>query len=77
MLIWFDIWQDSDEDDEKDNQLEPLLSIGQCIQFLEEHERLKLNGTQLDGKIYRSRHLEWPVDGELIDTLCAAVKEIS
>jgi hypothetical protein len=39
MLIWFDIWQDSDEDDEKDNQLEPLLSIGQCIQFLEEHER--------------------------------------
>lgn len=34
---WFDIWQSEDYDLESGNQLTPLLSIGQCIEFISDN----------------------------------------
>lgn len=80
---WFDMWQSEDDDDDRQNQLPPLLSIGQMIDFLDAQNGQSSNIAVLDRWSDKSR---WRVAiwnpkqdfyaPELCDSLWTAVKMV-
>lgn len=75
---WWAQWMPTDNDNEDyPKQLEPLLSIGQMIEFLGEQDYLlNIHQGQLSGKYYVwDRRKEKPNRNELCDALWSATKE--